>query len=279
MAPYRSREELSALNEIAPDFAKHIAARPVNIPDWSEGINATRIIRAQHLASLHHLLPIPAAIPDLVSEKDVHVSADDGYQIRVRVYAPTKPTEKAYPVIVLYHEGGWCFGDLTDEQMNARMFVRDIGAVCLNVEYRLAPENQFPIGINDCYKALKAVATRPGMFHELVDPKLGLVLGGSSAGGNISAVLAQCARNDSLSPPVTRQWLSCPFLIVSEMVPEKYKAEYLSEFENADDPVLGKMTTEVEGGECFLVVLLLSRPLLMRILERACENDRGLKPR
>lgn len=249
MAPLRSREELMALNQIAPDFAKHIAARPVNIPDWSEGIHATRTIRAQHLASLHHLLPIPAAIPDLVTEKDVFISADDGYQIRVRVYAPTKPTKKAYSVVVLYHEGGWCFGDLTDEQMNARMFVRDIGAVCLNVEYRLAPENQFPAGINDCYTVLKAVAKDPELFHGLADPKLGLVVGGSSAGGNISAVLAQRARNDSLNPPVTGQWLSSPFLVVTEMVPEKYKAEYLSEYENQDDPVLGKLTPETEGGK------------------------------
>ena len=180
--------------------------------------------------------------------------ADDGYEIRVRVYAPTKPTEKAYPVVVLYHEGGWCFGDLTDEQMNARMFARDIGAVCLNVEYRLAPECQFPTGINDCYTVVKAVALTPGHFHELADPKLGLVVGGSSAGGNISAVLAQRARNDSLSPPVTGQWLSSPFLVVTEMVPEKYKAEYLSEYENEKDPVLVKLTPEIEGGECFLTL-------------------------
>ena len=238
-----------ALNSIAPDFAKHIAARRISIPDWSEGIHATRTIRAQHLASLHHLLPIPGAIPNHVTEKDVFVPADDGYQIRVRVYTPTKPTEKAYPVIVLYHEGGWCFGDLTDEQMNARMFVRDIEAVCLNVEYRLAPENQFPTGINDCYTVLKAVAKDPEIFHGLADPKLGLVVGGSSAGGNISAVLAQRARSDSLDPPVTGQWLSSPFLVVTEMVPEKYKAEYLSEYENEDDPVLGKLTPETEGGK------------------------------
>ena len=240
-----------ALKQVAPDFAKHIAARPVNIPDFSEGIHATRTVRAQHLAALHHLLPIPAAIPDLVTENDVFISADDGYQIRVRVYSPTKPTEKGYPVVVLYHEGGWCFGDLTDEQMNARMFVRDIGVVCLNVEYRLAPENQFPVGINDCYTALKAVAKNPELFNGLADPKLGLVVGGSSAGGNISAVLAQRARNDGLNPPVTGQWLSSPFLVITEMVPEKYKPEYLSEYENQDDPVIGKLTPDAEGGECF----------------------------
>ena len=249
MAPSRSREELSALNDIAPDFAKHIATRPVPVPELFKDINATRTARAKHLSSLHHLLPIPGAIPDLVTEKDVFVSADDDHQIRVRVYSPKTPTEKAYPVIVLYHEGGWCFGDLTDEQMNARMFVRDIGVICLNVEYRLAPENQFPLGINDCYAALRAVVADPRMFHELANPELGLVLGGSSAGGNISAVLAHRAREDRLSPPVTGQWLSCPYVVSVDMVPERYKEECLSMDENKDDPVLGALTRESELGK------------------------------
>ena len=250
MAPSRSHEELSALNKIAPDFAKHVAARPVSLPYWAEDISTTRSFRAKHLSSLHHLLPIPAAIPDVVEEKDVFVPADDSYQIRVRVYAPTKPAKRPYPVVVLYHGGGWCFGDLTDEQMNARMFVRDIGVVCLNVEYRLAPENQFPTGIDDCYIALQAVAANPGMFHDLADPNLGLVVGGSSVGGNISAVLAHRAREDGLSPPVKGQWLSCPFLVMTDSVPEKYKGEYLSVHESKDDPVLGDLTPQKELGKC-----------------------------
>ena len=95
MASPRSRAELSALNTIAPDFAKHIKARPINVPDWAEDMNATRKARAQHLRALQHLLPIPSAIPDIVEEKDVFVPADDGHQIRVRVYAPTKPDRQA----------------------------------------------------------------------------------------------------------------------------------------------------------------------------------------
>lgn len=37
---------------------------------------------------------------------------------------------------MMYHEGGWSMGDLTDEDLNCRMFTRDLGAVCVNVEYR-----------------------------------------------------------------------------------------------------------------------------------------------
>jgi acetyl esterase/lipase len=249
MAPSRSHADLSALDEIAPDFKKHSKARLVVVPDWTDGIDAVREFRAKHLRSLQHLLPIPSAIPDVFEEKDVFIPADDGHQIRARVYALTKPDKRAYPVIVLYHEGGWCFGDLSDEEMNARMFVRDLGVVCLNVEYRPAPENQVLSGIDDCNIALKAAATVPGVFHRLADPKLGSVVGGSSAGGNISAMLAHRAREDRLNPPVTGQWLSCPFLILTDLVPEKYSDEYVSIYENQDDPVLGPMSPEKEAGE------------------------------
>ena len=36
----------------------------------------------------------------------------------------------------MYHEGGWSMGDLTDEEVNCRLFCRELGAVCVNVEYR-----------------------------------------------------------------------------------------------------------------------------------------------
>ena len=40
------------------------------------------------------------------------------------------------PLIIMYHEGGWCLGDLTDEDLNCRMFTKELGAVCINVDYR-----------------------------------------------------------------------------------------------------------------------------------------------
>lgn len=72
----------------------------------------------------------------------------DGATIRVRVYKPIAgPPEGGSPLIMMYHEGGWSMGDLSDEEMNCRMFVRELGAVCGNVEYRyvlgLSPGHSF----------------------------------------------------------------------------------------------------------------------------------------
>jgi acetyl esterase/lipase len=66
-----------------------------------------------------------------------NVTVRDGTTIRVRVYQPVRgPPEGGSPLIMMYHEGGWSMGDLTDEDMNCRMFVRELGVVAVNVEYR-----------------------------------------------------------------------------------------------------------------------------------------------
>lgn len=96
-----------------------------------------RAKRAEHLEKLRHLYPIPRAIPNEVTETMHDVPTRDGSSIRVRVYQPVKgPPEGGSPLVMMYHEGGWSMGDLTDEDLNSRMFARDLGCVSVNVEYR-----------------------------------------------------------------------------------------------------------------------------------------------
>ena len=65
------------------------------------------------------------------------VPTRDGSSIRVRVYQPVEGSpEGGSPLILAYHEGGWSMGDLTDEDMNCRLFVREVGVVCVNMGYR-----------------------------------------------------------------------------------------------------------------------------------------------
>ena len=241
----RSHDELSAMNVINPDFERHSTNRPVPLPSSLPDIGIARTKRRAHLDALVHLMPIPDAIPDLVDEKDVLVPATDGFSIPVTVYSPVHPRtdvlEKGLPVIILMHEGGWILGDRKDEEMNARLFVRDLDCIVLNVEYRLGPEHPFPTGILDCYRVLQDLCRSPKTFHELAHPSMGIVLGGSSAGGNLAAVLAHKAREDRLSPSVTGQWLSVAALLPETCCPDKYKPEYVSMSENQDDPVFGKM--------------------------------------
>lgn len=189
------------MNEVSPQLAAAMKQR--HFPKLSQDQLAHREARAAHLRALRHLMPVPAAIPEHVTEKEHLVTARDGYKLRVISYVPAKPQLQPRPLIVLFHEGGWSMGDLSDEEFNARLFTHDLGATCLNVEYRLAPEHPFPTGILDCWDVLQWAAKDAASLP--ADPTKGFIVGGSSAGGNISALLAHLSRKENLHPPVTGQ--------------------------------------------------------------------------
>jgi acetyl esterase/lipase len=54
----------------------------------------------------------------------------------------------------MYHGGGYAVGGLDNETLLLRRWAR-LGGVAVNVDYRLAPEHPFPVGIHDAYDALK----------------------------------------------------------------------------------------------------------------------------
>ena len=241
--PYTA-EEFARMGTPSPILLEAIRQRP--FPDLSTPRGAephpldVRYNRADHLSKLRHLYPIHGPIPEQVKETDHQVQVRDGSTIRVRVYTSTKPTEGGGPLIVMMHEGGWCFGDLTDEDLNCRLFARDLGAVCVNVEYRLAPEYPFPTGVNDCHDVVKWCANTATPESDVLpsDPRKGFIVGGASAGGNLAAILCQVIRDESMKPPLTGQYLCVPALLAPDVVPEKWASSYSSRTESRSDPVL-----------------------------------------
>ncbi|KAH7033456.1 lipase 2 [Microdochium trichocladiopsis] len=251
MAP-RTRDELLAYGSMDPVMAQTLATNPMRAPEPSDpyyGRNdflAVRAHSAQILKEKHGQRYIPGPIPEQVHEEDRKIPMRDGSEINVRIYRPvtsesiTRPETKC-PLIVMFHEGGFFLGDYTDQEVNCRLFARDLQAVCVNVEYRLAPENQFPIWIDDSWDTLQWAASNAGTLG--ADASAGFIIGGVSAGGNIAAVLAHLARDRGLSPPLTGQYLSVPpitmYLEPSEM-PAQYRDEYLGhpDITPNQDPVL-----------------------------------------
>ena len=72
------------------------------------------------------------------------------------------------------------------------------------------------------------------------DPSKGFIIGGTSAGGNITAVISLLARDEKLSPPVTGTLLMIPFYVAHQFIPESWKSEYKSWEQNKDAPILSQ---------------------------------------
>jgi acetyl esterase len=132
-----------------------------------------------------------------VSDHDVPV---EGGTVIVREFVPrTEPRA----VIVYYHGGGWVIGALDEFDTLARQLVDRTGATVMLVDYRLAPEHRYPTAAEDAWAALRWVADRTA------DPALPLVVAGDSAGGNLSAIVAQRARAEG-GPAIAAQVLVYP---------------------------------------------------------------------
>lgn len=175
--------------------------------------------------------------PPEVEESYQKIKMRDGYESEIKLFKPTKPPTGGSPLIVLVYGGGFVIG--SNDQLTAygRQLSKLYGATCVNISYRLAPEHKFPTGINDSWDTVKWCAANAASFG--ADPSKGFLLGGVSAGANITSVVAQKALDEKLSPPLTGLWLCVPLVFPSaDQVPEKYKEQWFSHEQNKDAPIL-----------------------------------------
>jgi len=85
-------------------------------------------------------------------------------------------------------------------------WAEEFGAVCVSLEYRLAPEHPDPAPVEDCYAGLVWTA---GHAAELgIDPARLLIVG-TSVGGGLAAAVAPLAR-DRRGPALLAQLLMSP---------------------------------------------------------------------
>jgi acetyl esterase len=125
-------------------------------------------------------------------------------KLPIRIYIPEG--NAPLPVLVYLHGGGWVIGDLESYDPICRSLCNGAGSIVVSVDYRLAPEHKCPTPAEDCYAATKWVAANASLFGG--DAKR-MAVGGDSAGGNLSAVVAQMAR-DRGGPPLVFQLLIYP---------------------------------------------------------------------
>jgi acetyl esterase len=155
--------------------------------------------------------------PTMVEVSDTEIS-----DVAVRIYRPTDATGAG---VIFFHGGGWVLGSVDTHDQQCRLLADTSGATLISVDYRLAPEHQFPAAFDDSAAVTNAVLADGDRFG--IDSQR-LAVAGDSAGGNLAAAVA--IDNRSSTHPLKAQLLIYPAVDATMASP--------SYLENADGPFL-----------------------------------------
>ncbi|MET0384669.1 MAG: alpha/beta hydrolase [Polyangiales bacterium] len=156
-----------------------------------------------------------ADTPEVGPVRELTIDAPHG-PLRARHYAPQRTAAPA-PLLVFLHGGGFALGDLDTHDLPCRLLCRHAEVHVLSIDYRLAPEFPFPAALEDGHVALRWASEHAAELG--ADPQR-IALGGDSAGGNLSAVIAQDIARDG-GPALRAQLLIYPCTDLLEEWPSR----------------------------------------------------------
>jgi acetyl esterase len=166
-----------------------------------------------------HELPAPearaafVAMMEALGPRDVPIGKvanlscpGPGSDIPLRSYTPVAPASESLPTLIFFHGGGFVIGDLDTHDGLCRMIANEAGIRVIAVDYRLAPEHKYPAAVEDAFAALAFVEAKAS---ELGVDANRLAVGGDSAGGALTAIVTQMAKEKG-GPRIALQLLLFP---------------------------------------------------------------------
>ncbi|MCM8735253.1 alpha/beta hydrolase [Azospirillum sp. A1-3] len=130
---------------------------------------------------------------DSVKIKQRTVARPDG-AVRVRLYYPEGGGP--FPITLYIHGGGFVIGTPETTDGICRTLAARAKSLIVSPDYRLAPEEPFPAGLEDCWATLQWALDNANALDGIVER---VAVAGDSSGGNFAAVIAQMARNCGLT--------------------------------------------------------------------------------
>ena len=178
--------------------------------DWKG--SADRLRQQFYLASR----AIEKDAPEMADISPLMVGGGAG-RLKARLYTPLGAGVAPGAGIIFFHGGGFVLGDLDSHDMLCRRLAEGARSRVLSVDYRLAPEHRFPAAHEDAvavWNWVQAHAAEVGLNPER------LAVSGDSAGGNLSAFLAQ-EMNRSGGPAPAFQLLLYPLVQFADIRTKK----------------------------------------------------------
>lgn len=132
-----------------------------------------------------------------VTFSDIEIPAP-GRTIPARAYRPENQRPEA-PLMVFFHFGGGVVGNVGTCHAFCSIIAKIVGCPVLSIEYRLAPEHQWPAGLDDAIHGFLWGRENAAQFGA----PAGLAsAGGDSMGGNFTAILALEMKKRGLPQPI-----------------------------------------------------------------------------
>ena len=153
---------------------------PDDIEGWRKQTAASDVTWAEQAA------PILAALPATIETVEIA-------GVTCHECLPTAGVAADGPVYLFVHGGAFVLGGGALAKLLGARTALSIGARTVSVDYRMPPDHPFPAAPEDCVAVYRALI-------ETVDPKR-IVIGGSSAGGNIAASTILMIRDRGLPLP------------------------------------------------------------------------------
>jgi epsilon-lactone hydrolase len=159
------------------------------------GINAiTDLARRREVAAGLDRQRRLESSPHLVIENRT-VPASAGHDIPIRICRPQGRLAQT-PVVFFIHGGGMVMGGLDGGDPLAARLSKELDALVVSVDYRLAPEHPYPAALEDALNAYRALladtaSREPGRIAVV----------GESAGAGLATALLVSAREQHLAMP------------------------------------------------------------------------------
>lgn len=119
-------------------------------------------------------------------KSNILMSKENINGVNCRVYKKEGLKENL-PCIVYIHGGAFIGGSLDVSENPCKLIAEGINGIVISVDYSLAPEKPYPLGLNDCRKVMEYIEEN-NFLYGIDKNKIGIV--GESAGANLATILA-----------------------------------------------------------------------------------------